>query len=246
MNIFTKKYDNKLIKIEHFTKHPQMIPLVGKDYGNQNYKRLLIIGESHFLPDYSRIHLTPRSWYRSNHTMLDEEEWTWTYTGAIIADAKYQKYKSRSHSIYANLEKGILESGFKPIDTVNMFRYCAFYNFFVRPAILGSSIGNTPDDDEIAVNTLKEITKILKPQFICFSSIKAWKVFLKSKLAKPEEDNYLVYLNNHDIIVDGFPHAGCKHWNMKANKYKFQGKGKPLTGRMKFIKFLKFYGIFPT
>jgi hypothetical protein len=51
------KLNIQLKKIEHFVKYPSMIPYSGQDYELDLHKKLLLIGESNYLPEESEIHL---------------------------------------------------------------------------------------------------------------------------------------------------------------------------------------------
>lgn len=51
-------FNLELLKIEHFKHYPQMIPFVGKNYKDT---RLLIIAESHYLPESEKERFN--TWY---------------------------------------------------------------------------------------------------------------------------------------------------------------------------------------
>ena len=59
---------------EHLRRYPCMQPWIGSRYRDERHKRLLVVGESHFLPPDSTIHHDPARWYRSSQTDLSSEE----------------------------------------------------------------------------------------------------------------------------------------------------------------------------
>ncbi len=56
MEFMEKKYQKQLEEIKIFKQFPQLLPFVGKYYENNN-KKLLLIGESHYMPKKSIINL---------------------------------------------------------------------------------------------------------------------------------------------------------------------------------------------
>ena len=53
---------------------------IGSRYRDARHKRLLVIGESHYLPPDSTIHRDPGRWYRSRQEELSGEEVRWAST----------------------------------------------------------------------------------------------------------------------------------------------------------------------
>jgi len=249
MEHYTSKYNKKLKSIQHFEKYPQMMPWIGADYDNPNHKRVLVIGESHFLPLKSKIHKSPTKWYNGNISNLNDDEdiekneRAWTYTVGCIKDTRNQIYDSKSHTIYKNIELALIKTDFYFNSKEHMFRYIAYYNYFQRPANnKGDSINYTTVDSKIAASVFSDILKIIKPELVCFTSKLAWNSCLESNSLQIDESNYTAHNNENTLIADVFPHPSCAWWNKKA--YYLHGKGKKLTGQMKFIKFLKYYDAF--
>ncbi len=224
----TTEFD-KLFKknISHYKRHKQMIPFVGKHWGK--YKKLLIIGESHYLPKESKKS-TIKNWYELTTSDLNQDEIDFTETADIVDYAgKDQKYGSKGHKLYQNIELAILESGFKPENTVNMFQYVSFMNFFQRPAQnTGDSIDYTDEDVEIANTVLKGVCSIIKPDYIYFAS----------SIAYPLSDEI------EDVTVGHSCHPACSWWNRKVKHYSLATQKTPLTGKENFIKFIKHHKIF--
>ena len=59
---------------EHLRRYPCMQPWIGNRYRDKRHKRLLVVGESHYLPPDSTIHHDPARWYRSSQSDLNPEE----------------------------------------------------------------------------------------------------------------------------------------------------------------------------
>jgi ribosome-associated toxin RatA of RatAB toxin-antitoxin module len=163
----TFKYNRDFKTIPHYRNYPQMIPWVGKEYGLNRNKRILVVGESHYLPEKSVIHMKSRTWYSSNEEKLNEDEKEWTFTVGIISG---QFYEHRSHWIFKNIEEAIRDTGFNPKMNEHMFRHIAYYNYFQRPAIEGLSL--VPDDIDLrnSAEVFWSIIRIIKPGYICFVS----------------------------------------------------------------------------
>ncbi len=215
-------YRAALENIPHLRRHPQMTPWVGELYGGGRWKRIVFIGESHYLPEKSTIHRRPEKWYASTIADLRDEERVWTNTAAIIASGNYRKYENpKAHGIYRELEKALLSVGFP--ERRQMLDYAAFYNFFQRPALKGDSIGVTDQDAELAVEHFWQVTRVLKAELVCLVSMKAW--------------NMLDFRDDPPFEADGFPHPASAYWNMK--RYQLDDRGRLLTGREKLVAFLR-------
>ena len=221
MKYGTKKYDKSLKKICHFQKFPEMLPWIGKDYDSRNHKKLLIIGESHYLPERSTVHKNPCKWYRLSSHKLSKREREWINTRQIIDSGRNQKWESKAHWIYRNVEL-ILKRVFKPNDTTNMFQYIAFTNYFYRPAKNGQSIELSPDDKKHSREIIQQVVSKIKPDIVCFVSTTSYET--------AKEDSIISFLNSRRIKYDYTPHPTCPWWNRSCKKYGNRtGKGKLLS-----------------
>lgn len=218
-SVFNTSYDKQLIDIEHYKKFPQMLPWVGQYYGKK-YKRVLFVGESHYLPPDSTIQLNSQEWYNSTHKKLNNEELEYINTrGALLKN--YLRNGIWKNPAFIMKEKGIT----LPNESNNIYEQFAFYNFFQRPAQKeGDQLYINTDDVEVANNVFENVIKILKPKVVLFMSSKSWKN-VKGK-------------NIDNIIYDYVPHPSSNWWNRKSNSYQFANQ-KPLTGREKFEKIVE-------
>lgn len=231
--IFTTDFDDKLIEINIYKKHSQLLPLIGNNYLNQK-KKVIFIGESHYLPHASQIHENSETWYNSNVSQLNLCEKEWTNTRHNAGSGVNQKYQSKAFRIYQNIEKSIINIGFTPQLMDNMFRYCCFYNYFQRPAKTGMSLNNDMNDDEVAINTFNSLVEILKFDFAFFVSRKAYHSFRANEKCG-------LYFNLHNTF--SLPHPGSIWWNRKSRRYLNQNY-EPMTGKENFQMLLRENGIF--
>lgn len=218
-------FDNKLSQINHYKRYPQMLPLVGSEY-QSNLRKIIVIGESHYLPSNSVVHKDAKSWYETGTSdSISAKEKEWTHTRGTAGYAKNQKYNSKGHTIYRNLERAIrvglnCEEG---ID--NYFRYIAYYNYFQRPALQGDSLQITQVDEEIGYIVIKELHQILRFDIAIFVSKLAYSSFKES--AKQDGSKL-------GFVVEKTVHPSCSWWNRVHTNWQNGNKVK-CTGKDQFI-----------
>ena len=216
----TEKYDERLKELAHYQNYPQMLPFIGEDYDKQN-KRLLIISESHYLSEDSTLDVS--KWYEMNEKNLSIDEKEYTNSRDLL-----YKYYTKQTSIYKPVADAILEIGFKPVDTSNMFKYVAWYNFFQRPAeVTGNSIQLTELDRKKADETFAHIFEVINPTHIIFISKIAW----------DSADILRHQFKDKPVVFDFTSHPNTSWWNREAKKYS------NMTGKERFQDFLKKHDI---
>ena len=111
MNMYEECCSNRP---DHLMRFPCMSPWIGNRYQDGHHKRLLVMGESFYLPEGSTIHREPRTWYGSRQEELTGQERAWIHTdGCIIGEWK------RAHRIYRSIQDeitGILKENNVPLD----------------------------------------------------------------------------------------------------------------------------------
>lgn len=213
---YNTSYDNDLKKIEYYQKMPQMMPWVGLQYGKK-YSKVLFVGENHYFPKGSTVHLDKNNWYNIDKNKLNDNEIEYTNTREVL----FKHFKR--NGIWKN-PANIMEVG----ENENIYQNFAFYNFFQRPAGKeGKGININRRDKEVANDTYNKIVKILEPEIIIFLSVKAYENCITKKI-------------NDKTIVNFVPHPGSPWWNRKSKKYGFEKETK-LTGKEKFEKIVKRY-----
>jgi len=191
------------------SRYPEMTPYVGSDYikAKEHGCALLVIGESHYLPDGSTIHQDCDTWYASNHTKLNNEEKIWISTRDIITVEMPKDFPNQAHGIWKYGYREINRWGPVLMDYRSVFRFTVFYNFYLRPANQGKSFNLLckPLDIEIANIYFNFMFEQYKPNGIVFLSRFAFDTCdLKNKLSVP---------------IGGAPHPTCQWWNKKSGKY---------------------------
>ena len=104
--------------------------------------------------------------------------------------------KSCTFANVANVFKEFIPKGEDP------FRYCAGYNFYLRPAKEMESIKDKPINRKIAAKTLRKVIDILNPEYVVFLSKKSYGVFKKKCNlggAQQEEGEHVAVLR--DLLV---------------------------------------------
>lgn len=225
---------------EHYQRFPSMKPWQGSRYKHPSHKRLLVVGESHYLPDKSTIHLDAARWYSADERQLGfaqnkygqvQEELGWISTSRILGRVKMEERSVKAHSIYCNIAAEVNAVGPRHARYRDALDDLAFYNYFQRPASEGLSMKlcRVPKDDEMAEKVLIWVVRDLDPQIIIFASSFAAD-YGKRVLQHRER------MTGRHIDYWVTPHPGCAHWNMP--EYTSPGGKMGLTGQELFGQIL--------
>jgi hypothetical protein len=204
-----------------YVQYPVMRPYVGKDFHKVGNPSILLIGESHYLDEESPQRSSPEAWYSGGSGALSEYEITFINTARLFEDSRAEGFRKKAHSIMRNALSVINENGPRYPDYRLVADNIAFYNFFLRPAVDGGSLGAelSSQDIEIANEAFRTHFEALKPTAVVFLSSLAHNNF-----------NPLPELS---VPVIATPHPGSKWWNLAAAKYGNR-RGKDILGD--FIK----------
>lgn len=206
----------EISKIDHYQKYPSMKPFIGDYFLNSKHKKLLLIGESNYLPKDSQIHLESNNWYENNESQLSSEEKKWINCRDILNC----DWNNRGHRIYREINRCLNEV--MDTDLKNAFSHVSYMNAFQRPAIEGNSIKDVAREIDVkkSSETIEEVIKSLKPDIVIFLSIYSWK-----KLS------FILTKKNPEIQFDFVCHptGAWGYWNRKNYS----------NGRSKFINILK-------
>ncbi|MEP4532680.1 MAG: hypothetical protein ABJ004_06315 [Cyclobacteriaceae bacterium] len=206
---------------DFYKKYPLMIPHVGVRYHSAK-TRVLVLGESHYLPANSPA-ITPDDWYNGSEESLTKAEKEYIHTQGVISN-HIQDKNWKGYNLFQNL--GASFKKFEPYAQGNPFEQLAFYNYFLRPASHRISISQTKMDGQMAYDQFHQNIKILEPDLVIFSSVRASGSFQYNKKKRGDSDP--------SVKVDFVPHAGMAWWNRKTKRYEFEGDKKAHTGREKF------------
>jgi len=168
----SKEFDEDLRTIEHYLRFPAMKPYIGENYGKNGYPRILLIGESNYLPKKSEIHKDAKLWYEADQSQLVNEEVNWVHCRQLLEC----DWKSHGHKIYRELESN-LKKHFKNYNNQRAMTNVAYINGFQRPSPeTGESINKflKPIDYKISSDVLSRVVKIIDPDIIIFVSKLAW------------------------------------------------------------------------
>jgi hypothetical protein len=213
-------FDAAFDTIPFYQKYPYMKPFVGDRYESESHNKLLIVGESHYLPASSTVHLNIDNWYEGNLNLTELE--------TKCCNTRLSRLNKFGKCFEYPIEKD-LSTHFKAD-----FNDVASLNYFLRPSNQGRSfkqICNIKDRINSAKN-FNQIVQILKPDLIVFASrfvydCVAWK------------DDYRLACNEKFEDV-------AKRMNVKSIWTKHPSRGgwhKPVIGGKKsnqiFVEFLE-------
>lgn len=194
--------------MDFFTRYPMMAPHIGRNYHICTKPSLLLVGESHYLPDGAIQHLTPAAWYGGSHKTLDPVEAYWLNTSRVLENACADNFRNRAHWIWKNTFEVINDAGPQYPEAREVANDVAFVNFFLRPAPKrgGSLAGHLTDDDvELANVAFAMHLERLAPTAVVFVSRLGHRWFQPA-----------VPLT---VPVISIPHPTSQWWNRKAKGY---------------------------
>jgi hypothetical protein len=210
-------FKDQLSKITHYSNYPAMMPYVGSNYGANGKPKLLLVAESHYLPEGTTVSDDADHWYNSNQDMLNDEELGNINTKDILS---MDVWNNRGHRIFTELNLCLDEAWGNP--GPRALTYAAFMNGFQRPSITESeSIKDFVEDIdvEVSVKTIRQVAEVLSPDHITFVSKYAWDML--GKHADLQE------LKEKGIGLDFVCHPGTggRYWhnpNYHAGRVKFK------------------------
>jgi hypothetical protein len=191
--------------MDFYGRYPMMRPHVGRHFSDGDKPSILLVGESHYLPNGSTRHTDPATWYSGSSADLSNVEVEWISTARIIELASKEKFKNKAHSIWKNSFGTINANGPRYSDFTRVADDVAFYNFFLRPALQGQSLRVSPEDAQFANAAFARWCEELKPTSIVFLSMLAYRC-LSSTGVPPSS-------------VAVVPHPASQWWNRSAKKY---------------------------
>lgn len=197
--------------------YPTMTPFVGSRVAAGAPPRLLLIGESHYLPKDSTVHLDDEAWYAG--VKLGVEETRWISTANIVRGACKAKFSKRAHRIWKNAFHAINEAGPGYAETAEVAEDLVIYNFFQRPAKQGKSLKPTALDATVANDVFQAILREHQPRAVAFVSRRGWwHLSSKETLGLP---------------AAATAHPTSAHWNRVCKVYNNR------TGRQVLVDFVR-------
>ncbi|MBD3258516.1 hypothetical protein GF377_08795 [candidate division GN15 bacterium] len=190
--------------MDSLDRYPMLRPHVGKRFHDRSEPSLLLVGESHYLPPDSKVHLSADVWYEGDGSLLTEREVRWMNTIDIIKEFVANNGRVKAHSIFRNSFKIINSLGPQHEHFTAVADDVAYCDFFLRPAITGKSLRVTEQDITVANDIFARHLEELRPTGI---------VFLSSLAARCLR----IDLQSNPFIRTA--HPASQWWNRKAKKY---------------------------
>ena len=195
MNVkFSTTFDEKLKEWWFYEKHPQLLPFIGKNYGNGKFNKLLIIGESHYIESRKKEEWDNiiKNWYEISNSDLSHNDIGWTTTRGTITESE-ARFNGNIRSVLRELGEDLSS--------------ISFMNFFQRPAYYKQSIEHSKKDIEIANETLRLVCDIILPDCLLFVSKKSYWKF---------DRNSDVFQNKK---IEAVSHPACAWWYKNGGKH---------------------------
>lgn len=207
-NHYSDTFDEGFSRVPHYLAYPRMRPFVGCRYAGAK-ARILLVGESHYLPKSQTLHLDAQRWYQGQEgDFRPGQGLGWIHTREIL-NKSTGEWRKQGHAIYRNLDRALYEAGFQSGDSA--LEHIAFMNGFQRPARERLSLEVAPEDIEVGRETLAAVIDILRPDGVIFVSRKAAR-HLSGELKVP-----------HGSV----PHPASAWWNRASRRG---------TGKNQFIQ----------
>lgn len=217
---FTTHFDNSFRQVNHYRLYPELYPWVGEHYMSQE-RKILVLGESHYLSPCSTYHLDPAEWYQGVN-ISGQADRNHILTRDIIRNGILNGWKQKSKLIYKNIETALLEAEVKAPGNQTPISTIAFYNYFQRPAEKsGQSIRITSLDASHSAATLISVLGILRPNMVIFCGKVAWKA--------ARAHGVVQFATESDIQLINTVHPSTSWWNRKMQNHKSR------TGKQVFI-----------
>lgn len=242
--MFNTSFDSQFQSIPFYKSHPYMMPFVGDDYESLKHKKLLLIGESHYMPVGSSVHHNVNLWYGGN-PVLTKPEWG----NCDTRGTRIWRSGQFGREVERCLNSVMPSNG-------NGWHQVAFLNYFLRPTeefIDGNGkkkirgieefwkiYGGKDIDREKAIRNFIKVLEILKPDLFAFMSAKV------CSFVEPEDNgDFVTYFHdylwkwteNHNIIdYIKTNHPSQPPWNQIMPNY---GKARGMTSRDFFCAWLK-------
>lgn len=161
-------FDNQFDNISFYQLHSYMRPFIGDNYESSEHKKLLIVGENHYMPPKSTNHHNVADWYDQPKLSDDEKD----YCNTVSACENLS-------NLFVQQIDPFLDKVFEKSE--NAFQEVAFYNFYLRPADykrnmkdLWKKAGGRKEDEKKALKVFPEIFKILRPDIVVFFGQTVW------------------------------------------------------------------------
>lgn len=237
--MYNTSFDSQFQSIPFYQTHSYMMPFVGDEYESPKHKKLLLIGESHYMPEGSTVHHDVNSWYDGNPVLTEDERGNCDTRGTRIwKSGQLGKEVDRCLDLVLHSEK-------------NRWHQVAFFNYFLRPAddqedkkkkkgieMLWKTYGGESVDREKAIKNFIKVLDILKPDLFVFMSAKVCSCAENDDFPKYFHDDLWNWTGAHGIAdYIKTSHPSSPHWNKPMPDSYAKARG--MTARDFFCAWLK-------
>lgn len=203
------QYENKLHENEFLRHHYECLPFIGEQYEKS---RLLLIGESHYVPKEEIQFVDRRDFYEASFDDLAEGKYKrWINTREVFNSRVYDKkdFKGFFSNPATEIARVIYQTDRLTTEQkIEAMHYYSFMNYFKRPSFdAGKTITElTNKDYQLAYDVSKYIIEVLAPKLIIFISKKAYYAFCDSDQNRRLREKY---------VIEFVSHPSCCWWNKK-------------------------------
>ena len=226
-------FDSDFRTIPFYQNHEFMLPFVGDNYESSKHKKLLLVGESSYMPNGFTIHHNVDLWYSRDIDFKKEIEGYERYCS--IHGARYWKCSSFDKNIDSAVREAFPNVG------ENAFNEMASYNYFLRPTD-GDSFKNicTERDREESIRVFYNLLEILKPDLIVLASMFALKC-VEGDFPRYCNCYLWDYTSNHKMHYIFTRHPSQPWWWNKVKEAIIHGEDyfQGLSSKQFFVKYLK-------
>lgn len=194
------EFDRKLLENDFMKRHYECLPFIGEKYEGS---RLLLIGESHYVPG-DEVHCVDREdFYDISFDDLEEGTYKgWIHTRMVFERRVYNQENVKAFFSNPATEIAKIINHTSSVSTnqiIEAIHQYAFMNYFKRPAYdAGQTIeGLTETDYQYAYEISRYIMDVLKPTLIIFLSKKAFYAFRDSDQDGRIRSKYTVKCVSH-------------------------------------------------
>lgn len=195
-----ENYDSKLLQNDYLKRHYECLPFIGEQYESS---RLLLIGESHYVPKAGVQFVDREDFYDISFDDLPDGEYKgWIHTRSVF---EWRVYHGGDLNVFFRNPAAEIAKIMHHTDRVSndcireaMHQY-AFMNYFKRPSYKkGRTIERlTEQDYQCAYDTSCHIIDVLQPTHMIFLSKKAFYAFCDSDQEGKIRSNYSIKSVSH-------------------------------------------------
>lgn len=212
----TNLFEIQLRANQFYECHPYMLPFVGKNYISAQHKKLLLVGESHYMPQESMVHHDVDGWYYGTPQLsCDERSFCNTVGTRECKSGNFGKVIERC-----------LQSVF-PING-NAWEEVASINYFQRPADFKENIAklwkktsqkDIITDRKVALENLLFVMEILRPDLVVFLSSFSCKHSAEPDYKKWYGSEFWEWTGARGIEYIYTNHPSSQSWHNKMDCY---------------------------